>query len=68
MGQADCSLSNVPVGILTNSGPQSPNIVIDNLEIHNVGHVVQVDKGATLLDGMPDDLHPYPVDPTLFNG
>lgn len=45
----DCEISNVPVGILTNSAPTSPNIVLDNVVVNGVDQVVQVDGGDTLL-------------------
>lgn len=51
----DSKISDCPIGILTNSrkdginGP--PNIVIDNLEMSNVGTTVQDEGGATILAG-----------------
>jgi hypothetical protein len=47
----DSSVSNVPVGILTNSRDTAPNIVLDNTQFKNVNRIVQVDGGATLLSG-----------------
>ncbi|KAK8092424.1 glucan -beta-glucosidase protein [Apiospora kogelbergensis] len=46
----DCSISDVPTAILTNGLDESPNIVLDNLQVNNVGNVVQVDGGQTLLN------------------
>ncbi|KFY05268.1 hypothetical protein O988_00131 [Pseudogymnoascus sp. VKM F-3808] len=45
----DSAISDVPVGILTNSIANSPNIVLDNVDITNVDKVVQVENGDTLL-------------------
>ncbi|KAF7515037.1 hypothetical protein G7054_g14801 [Neopestalotiopsis clavispora] len=45
----DTSISNVPVGILTNSNPTSPHIVLDNVEVDGVDRVVQVEDGDTML-------------------
>ncbi|ETS73701.1 hypothetical protein PFICI_14647 [Pestalotiopsis fici W106-1] len=45
----DTSISNVPVGILTNNRATSPHIVLDNVEIDGVDRVVQIDDGDTLL-------------------
>ncbi|OAL54205.1 pectin lyase fold/virulence factor [Pyrenochaeta sp. DS3sAY3a] len=47
----DSSVSNVPVGILTNQRNTSPNIVLDNTIFKNVERIVQVDGGATPLTG-----------------
>lgn len=47
----DSSISNTPIGILTNDDVQSPNIVLDNLQISNVAQVVQIEDGASLLAG-----------------
>ncbi|KAI0537760.1 pectate lyase superfamily protein-domain-containing protein [Xylaria digitata] len=45
----DSTISNVPVGILTNKNPSSPHIVLDNVEMNGVERAVQVDNGDTLL-------------------
>ena len=45
----DSTISNVPVGILTNNNPTSPHIVMDNVNFDGVDRAVQVDKGDTLL-------------------
>ncbi|KAI1424015.1 pectin lyase fold/virulence factor [Xylaria sp. FL1777] len=45
----DCSVNDVPVGILTNKVANSPNIVLDNTAFTNVDRIVQVDGGDTLL-------------------
>ncbi|GAP87899.2 hypothetical protein SAMD00023353_1601050 [Rosellinia necatrix] len=45
----DSSITDVPVGILTNENPTSPHIVLDNVQINGVDRAVQVDNGATLL-------------------
>ncbi|KAI1159223.1 pectate lyase superfamily protein-domain-containing protein [Nemania serpens] len=45
----DTTLSNVPVGILTNAKSTSPDIVLDNVVASGVAQMVQVDGGATLL-------------------
>nr|CDP24152.1 Putative Glycoside Hydrolase Family 55 [Podospora anserina S mat+] len=50
----DSSITNTPIGILTNSHEQSPNIVLDNVKISNVAQVVQVDNGPSLLSGTSD--------------
>jgi hypothetical protein len=44
-----CSVSNVPVGILTNKLATSPNIVLDNSNLNNVERIIQVDGGDALL-------------------
>lgn len=41
----------MPVSILTNAASVSPNIVLDNIYLRSVAKVVQVDGGATLLQG-----------------
>ncbi|KAK0123765.1 hypothetical protein ONS95_008770 [Cadophora gregata] len=45
----DSAISNVPVGILTNGNPTSPNIVLDNVAVNGVANVVQVFGGSNLL-------------------
>ncbi|KAI0810214.1 pectate lyase superfamily protein-domain-containing protein [Xylaria sp. FL0064] len=45
----DTTISNVPVGILTNAKSTSPDIVLDNVVANGVAQMVQVDGGATLL-------------------
>ncbi|KAI9148707.1 glucan 1,3-beta-glucosidase precursor [Paramyrothecium foliicola] len=46
----DSSIRNVPIGILTNNHPTAPpNIVIDNTDFTNIGSIVQVENGETLL-------------------
>jgi hypothetical protein len=45
----DSTISNVPVGVLTNAGSNSPYIVIDNVVFDNVANAVQVEGGSTLL-------------------
>ncbi|KAJ4303199.1 hypothetical protein N0V90_002092 [Kalmusia sp. IMI 367209] len=50
----DCSVSDVPVGILTNNKDTSPNIVLDNTNFNNVERIIQVDGGDTLLSGNSD--------------
>ncbi|KAI1771426.1 pectin lyase-like protein [Hypoxylon cercidicola] len=51
----DSKISNCPIAVLTNSrkdginGP--PNIVLDNLEMSNVGTTVQDEGGSTILAG-----------------
>jgi hypothetical protein len=52
----DSTITNTPIGILTNerSGNASvkpPNIVLDNLNTNNVPVIVQTDKGKVLLPG-----------------
>ncbi|KAI1358579.1 pectin lyase fold/virulence factor [Xylaria arbuscula] len=50
----DCSVNDVPVGILTNNLAQSPNIVLDNTVFTNVDYIVQVEGGDTLLSKNSD--------------
>ncbi|KAK4181199.1 family 55 putative glycoside hydrolase [Triangularia setosa] len=50
----DSSITNTPIGILTDSHKQSPNIVLNNVKISNVAQVVQVDNGPSLLSGTSD--------------
>lgn len=50
----DCSIHDVPVGILTNNLENSPNIVLDNTVFTNVDQIIQVDGGDTLLSGNSD--------------
>jgi len=46
----DCKFSNVPVGILTDSGSDAPpNMVIDNLVTSNVGPIVKTTDGMVIL-------------------
>lgn len=45
----DTTISNVPVGILTNDLSTSPDIVLDNVVVNGVENVVQVDGGDSLL-------------------
>ncbi|KAF9872609.1 putative glucan 1, 3-beta-glucosidase [Colletotrichum karsti] len=45
----DSTLRNVETAILTNSGPTSPNIVIDNLEMSGVGATVKDTDGNVIL-------------------
>ncbi|KAH7369719.1 pectate lyase superfamily protein-domain-containing protein [Rhexocercosporidium sp. MPI-PUGE-AT-0058] len=45
----DSTISNVPVGILTNGNPTAPNIVLDNVVVNSVANVVQVSGGSNLL-------------------
>ncbi|KAK1974041.1 pectate lyase superfamily protein-domain-containing protein [Colletotrichum cereale] len=45
----DSKISNCPIGILTHSNINSPNIVIDNLELNNVATPVKNADGAVLL-------------------
>lgn len=46
----DCKFSNVPVGILTDSGSDAPpNMVIDNLVTTNVGPIVKTADGKVIL-------------------
>lgn len=45
----DSTISNVPVGILTNIGTLAPDIVLDNVVVDGVDRVVQVEGGDTLL-------------------
>ncbi|TQV99224.1 LysM domain-containing protein [Cordyceps javanica] len=45
----DSSITGVPVGILTNSATNAPDIVLDNVYVKDVGVVVQADKGDALL-------------------
>lgn len=48
----DSTISNTPIGILTNANSTSaPNIVIDNTEFSNVGAIVQDNNGKVLLAG-----------------
>lgn len=47
----DSSISNVPVGILTAGSNMTPNIVLDNVFVKNVGTLVQTDSGSTSLSG-----------------
>ncbi|KAI0490352.1 pectin lyase fold/virulence factor [Xylaria cf. heliscus] len=50
----DCSVNDVPVGILTNNLQNSPNIVLDNTVFTNVDRIIQVDGGDTLLSKNSD--------------
>ncbi|KAI0443520.1 pectin lyase fold/virulence factor [Xylaria telfairii] len=50
----DCSVHDVPVGILTNSLENAPNIVLDNTVFTNVDQIIQVDGGDALLSGNSD--------------
>ncbi|KAM0321647.1 hypothetical protein ACHAQA_010003 [Verticillium albo-atrum] len=45
----DSKITNCPIGILTHSGPKSPNIVIDNLEMSNVAATIRDKDGAVIL-------------------
>lgn len=46
----DCTFSNVPIGILTDSTSDAPaNMVIDNLATSNVGAIVKTTDGQVLL-------------------
>ncbi|KAI1773231.1 pectin lyase-like protein [Hypoxylon cercidicola] len=45
----DSTISNVPVGILTNNKATAPDIVLDNVVVDGVAQVVQVEDGDTLL-------------------
>ncbi|KAK3317422.1 pectin lyase fold/virulence factor [Cercophora scortea] len=46
----DCSINDVPVGILTSkNAATAPNIVLDNTVFKNVAKIVQADGGNTLL-------------------
>ncbi|KAB5582896.1 exo-1,3-beta-D-glucanase [Coniochaeta sp. 2T2.1] len=48
----DCTMSNVPTGILTDDGADAPpNMVIDHLVIDNVKDIVKTTGGQTLLHG-----------------
>jgi len=50
----DCTITNVPIGVLTNALNNAPAIVLDNLAISNVHSIVQVDDGSPpLLTGKP---------------
>ncbi|RWA10633.1 hypothetical protein EKO27_g4493 [Xylaria grammica] len=50
----DSTISDVRVGILTNSLSSSPNIVLDNTAFENVASPVMVEGGSTLLSGNSD--------------
>ncbi|TRX89679.1 hypothetical protein FHL15_009429 [Xylaria flabelliformis] len=50
----DCSVNDVPIGILTNNVANSPNIVLDNTVFTNVDRIVQIDGGDTLLSSNSD--------------
>ncbi|KAK3304991.1 pectin lyase fold/virulence factor [Chaetomium strumarium] len=46
----DCSVNDVPVGILTsNNAAKAPNIVLDNTVFSNVDRIIQADGGDTIL-------------------
>ncbi|KFX87604.1 hypothetical protein V490_08138, partial [Pseudogymnoascus sp. VKM F-3557] len=45
----DSKITNCPIGILTHSGTNSPNIVIDNLEMSNVATTVKDANGDVIL-------------------
>ncbi|OBT61060.1 hypothetical protein VE03_09163 [Pseudogymnoascus sp. 23342-1-I1] len=45
----DSKITNCPIGILTHSGTNSPNIVIDNLEMSNVAATVKDSNGNVIL-------------------
>ncbi|KAB5566246.1 exo-1,3-beta-D-glucanase [Coniochaeta sp. 2T2.1] len=48
----DCTMSNVPTGILTDDGTDAPpNMVIDHLVIDNVETIVKTTDGQNLLHG-----------------
>ncbi|KAK8128767.1 glucan endo-1 3-beta-glucosidase [Apiospora sp. TS-2023a] len=48
----DSTISNVPIGVLTNNhDDMPPNIVLDNTVFNNVGATVIVEGGDTLLEG-----------------
>ncbi|KAI1272435.1 glycoside hydrolase family 55 protein [Xylaria sp. FL0933] len=47
----DSSISDVPIGVWTSKLNDAPNIVLDNVQISNVGEIVQQDDGSTLLSG-----------------
>ncbi|KAK4120929.1 glycoside hydrolase family 55 protein [Parathielavia appendiculata] len=48
----DSTVSNVPIGVLTNNHATAPpNVVIDNTAFNNVGAIVIVEGGETLLPG-----------------
>jgi len=50
----DSTIRDVSVGVLTNSSPQSPNIVLDNTVFENVATPVRAEGGSTLLSGNSD--------------
>lgn len=45
----DSKITNCPIGILTHSGTNSPNVVIDNLEMSNVAATVKDANGDVIL-------------------
>ncbi|ERS99606.1 hypothetical protein HMPREF1624_02966 [Sporothrix schenckii ATCC 58251] len=47
----DSSISNVPIGVLTNTDNASPNIVLDNVRLTNVQTAVETEKGGSVLTG-----------------
>ncbi|KAK1832080.1 pectate lyase superfamily protein-domain-containing protein [Podospora conica] len=48
----DSKFSNVPIGILTSErNPDPPSIVLDNVQVSNVGVMVKSEQGTTLLNG-----------------
>ncbi|KAH7311222.1 pectate lyase superfamily protein-domain-containing protein [Stachybotrys elegans] len=47
----DSTISDVNTGVLTNSLPTSPNIVLDNTKFENVDNPVRVAGGSKLLSG-----------------
>ncbi|KAK8023663.1 Pectin lyase fold/virulence factor [Apiospora rasikravindrae] len=48
----DSTISNVPIGVLTNDHDgMPPNIVLDNTAFNSVGAIVIVEGGETLLEG-----------------
>ncbi|KAK8029256.1 glucan 1-3-beta-glucosidase [Apiospora marii] len=49
-GGQDCAIFDVPTAILTNGLNDSPNIVLDNLFVDNVGAVVAQDDNRVLLN------------------
>ncbi|KAK4173152.1 glucan-beta-glucosidase [Triangularia setosa] len=50
----DSSINDVLIGVLTNSLPNAPNIVLDNTFFNNVASPVLAEGGSTLLSGNSD--------------
>lgn len=50
----DSTISDVEIGVLTNSLPTSPNIVLDNTNFENVANPVMAASGNTILSGNSD--------------
>ncbi|ETS73390.1 hypothetical protein PFICI_14995 [Pestalotiopsis fici W106-1] len=50
----DSAISDVNIGVLTNSLATSPNIVLDNTKFNSVANPVMQEKGSTILSGNSD--------------